>query len=152
MVWKKCRTIAAVRTTLVLESMAKDLPHAFPPTVSPAASAGHGKRHERSRACRGCIDQQHAAADGRRGGAGDDAADIADHVVAERRHAPGVSDQLQRLRRFRHLARRHRVKRLFVRRRHRNADDIKHNADGNDADENHKRQHRASRLRVNWSI
>ena len=39
MVWKKCRMVAAVRTTVVLEPMAKDLPQAFPPTVSPAASA-----------------------------------------------------------------------------------------------------------------
>ena len=31
--------VAAVRTTVVLEPMAKDLPQAFPPTVSPAASA-----------------------------------------------------------------------------------------------------------------
>ena len=33
MVWKKCRMVAAVRTTVVLEPMAKDLPQAFPPTV-----------------------------------------------------------------------------------------------------------------------
>ena len=39
MVWKKCRMVAAVRTTVVLEPIAKDLPQAFPPTVSPAASA-----------------------------------------------------------------------------------------------------------------
>ena len=63
--------------------------------------------------------------DHRAGSAGDDAADIAHHVIADAGHPVRVPQELQRLFRALFLVGGHGVKWAGVRRSHRHADDVK---------------------------
>ena len=138
MVWKKCRMVAAVRTTVRVRADGKGFAAGLSADrVSPAASADI-ESVTASSCMPGCIDHTRTA------------------IVADAE--PEITPQISPITSLQNddtrpafrmsfkaspasgtLREGHRVKRLFIRRRHGHADDIKHNADGNDADQNHKR-------------
>ena len=97
----------------------------------------HPERHQRSQCS--VHRRNRPRRNHRRSRAGDHAADIANHVVAKRTHTVRIPQQPQRIRRLRHFPRRHRMKRRLRTGRYRHADDIKHNANGHNANQNQKR-------------
>ena len=107
------------------------LPTALPPTVRAAT------RLDR---ISGTTAQLKIAEDlgrnGGGGGAGDDAADVTDHIVADRADPLGIAQQADALPRSLDLPGRHGVEGLFVRSGHRHADDIEDDADEDDQQQN----------------
>lgn len=110
--------------------------------------AGNDRRQQqRNKNLRFALAQdQHACSNDRCGRAGNNTADIADDIVAERRYFPGIADQAQRILRLGHLARGHCVERNLVRRRDGDADDIKQNTGQHDADQDQKGQRKPRAL------
>ena len=78
--------------------------------------------------------------DHRAGSAGDDAADIAHHVIADAGHPVRVPQELQRLFRALFLVGGHGVKGAGVRRSHRHADDVKQDAKSDEQRQDQQRQ------------
>ena len=89
--------------------------------------------------------QQHD--DDRRGRAADDAADVTDHIVAERGDLFRVADEVQRLLRALDTVRGHRIERLGIRRRHGDADDIEQDAQRNEQQQDQRCSHIARILK-----
>ena len=96
-------------TTLVQSLMAIDLPSALPPMVMPEIPLQLGHDHRRRRA-------------------GDDAADVAHHVVAHGTDLVGVLQKPDSLPSALFLVGGHGVERLGVRRRHRHAHHVEDDA------------------------